>query len=225
MNVIGLHGKKRRGKDTVAKFAAELLGGDYKIISPADKLKELACEALGMSYEGTQEALKIMEDCKDTWTITATKPGAGVTLWDGHTIPTIDIVVEIVEISARQLLQYLGNGAREVFGKDFWVDQTLPKPGHYFGEDMQRAERMHGLNLTGNLFIPSVRYENEAERIRAYKGVVIEVVRTDMPDDDDFVSEQRLPEHLIDWTIVNDGDLGELRQKTAEALEELGLLS
>lgn len=227
MNVIGLHGKKRRGKDTVAKFAAELLGGDYKLISPADKLKQLLCEALGIPYKDSDDAVRIMEDCKDHWTITVTsdKP------WDPGTdgskhrlVPNWLCKEPVTTISGRQLQQYAGNGARGVFGEHFWIDQVLPPATVYGSEDMERTERMHGLCFGDTLFIPSVRYINEAQRVHDYGGPVIEVIRPGLPEDDSFISEQRLPPEFINYTIVNDGGLSDLYNKTREALQHLEML-
>lgn len=222
MNVIGLHGKKRRGKDTVAHIAWELLGGGAKVVSPADNLKMLLCEALGIPYNDVEHALKIMEDCKDNWTITVTRDND-----EYHYHNKTDKTDEpVTTISGRQLQQFTGDGARRVFGADFWIDQTLPPNTPYIGEDMQRAEGLHGLGANDTLFIPSIRYENEAVRVRDYKGIVIQVTRPGMPDDGDaFISEQPLRPNMIDYTIVNDGTLDDLRAKTRVVLQDAGLLA
>lgn len=226
MNVIGVHGRKRRGKDTIAKIAAELLGGTTKVVSPADNLKMLLCEALGVEYADLAEALKVMEDCKDNWTIEVRRHES----WDpetegskGRLQPEWHCIEPVTTISGRQLHQFTGDGARRVFGEDFWMDQVLPPCTPYIGEDMIRAAELHGRPDT--LIIPSIRYENEAERVLDYDGIVIEVVRPGMlADGDSFVSEQPLDRKLISYQIVNDGTLDDLRAKTRVVLQDAGLL-
>lgn len=61
----------------------------------------------------------------------------------------------------RKFLQRLGDGGRKVFGENFWVDQAL------------NAAHAHD----GHVVIPDVRYENEADAIRAAGGVVIKIDR------------------------------------------------
>lgn len=60
----------------------------------------------------------------------------------------------------RAFLQRLGAGARDVFGDDFWIEQALKKA-----------------NGNPNVVIPDVRYENEAEAIRAMGGILIRIDR------------------------------------------------
>lgn len=217
MKVIGLHGKKRRGKDTVAAMLGDLLGGDYKLISPADNLKMLLCESLGIPYDDLpRQAVQIMDDCKENWTLHVTTPSV-----DGDGFPRLQ---QVAHISGRQFQQFTGDGARKVFGADFWIDQVLPPSSFYNSEDQARLARKHNMQPDATLMIPSVRYENEAQRTREYGGPVIEVVRPGLPDNDSFVSEQRLPDHLIDYTIINDGTLDELREKVALCADLLGLV-
>jgi len=72
-----------------------------------------------------------------------------------------------------------------------------------------------------------VRFENEAAEIHRMGGVVVRVNRpiidgvTDCPPDD-HVSEQPLPESCIDYTILNDGNLEQLRGQVDILLREIG---
>ena len=53
--------------------------------------------------------------------------------------------------------------------------------------------------------IDDVRFANEAEAIRKRGGVVIEVVRLGHVYNPEHTSEIGLPEHLVDYSITNDG--------------------
>lgn len=222
MKIIGLHGKKRRGKDTAAQIAAKQLGGTYKLISPADNLKMLLCETLGIEYNFVGEALKIMEDCKDTWTLNVTRLGQydPETLGNGTRLsPGWSTIEPVKVLSGRELQENIGHGARKVFGTDFWIDQVLPPVTHHKGDDEDRLAAMYpGVDV---LFIPSIRYPNEAHRVRAHGGVIWEVVRPGYPDDGSKApTEQRLAEELIDYTISNSLGLQYLADRVSEAIRD-----
>lgn len=95
MDIIGLNGPPRAGKDTVGKILSQ---HGYKRVGFADKLKE-AVEALD-PYMGNDRRLSYYIDLEMDWEeLKDTYP------------------------EARRLLQYMGTEVgRNIFGENFWVD-------------------------------------------------------------------------------------------------------
>ena len=138
MKIIGIHGQSRCGKDTVCQILTESYPNiKFEKQGFADALKVSAARAIGL--EGSwSELITKMDDLKSEGQIN--------TPWG--------------KISGRQLLQYYGTEAhRDMFGKDFWLDQVIPDP-------FDPARRANGeYRKCDVLLIPDVRYQNEAERI------------------------------------------------------------
>jgi hypothetical protein len=211
MKLVGLTGEARAGKDTVGQMIrvwGDRQGFSVERESFARKLKVSAMRALG--FIGSDAALLgLCERLKHDASINVEfAPSAGGTVPPGEH-----------RISGRQFLQLYGTEAhREVFGKDFWVrallDDFLPH-----GPDDPRWSNV--------LVITDVRFENEADAIRAYGGEVWEVVRDHNPDRLDgalqtHASESGLPSELVDHIIDNSGSLEDLeRQVGIACLERL----
>ena len=109
--LIGLHGKKQAGKDTVherivARFGeGSNIGADVVRVSFADKLYESAAAALGVDVDFLRR-----------W---KADPGAGLQLL----IPDEPRFVGC--ITFREYLQNYGTEAhRDLFGTNFWVDNV-----------------------------------------------------------------------------------------------------
>lgn len=106
--LIGLHGKKQAGKDTVYERLARnraSWGIPVERASFADLLYESAAAALGVDVE-TLRRIK-------------SAPDAMVELYD------TDGVAMLSRLTVREFLQNYGTQAhRNVFGTDFWVEQV-----------------------------------------------------------------------------------------------------
>lgn len=105
--LIGLHGKKQAGKDTVFERAAHLMRDVLPVerVSFADLLYRSAAASLGATVDQLQR-----------W---KTDPRVRVMVGDEHGRFTGG------EQSIRQYLQRYGTEAhRDIFGTDFWVDQV-----------------------------------------------------------------------------------------------------
>jgi hypothetical protein len=111
----------------------------------------------------------------------------------------------------RNALQLVGtDGVRVIFGADFWARRLLTL--------WERDDRPATV-------ITDCRFDNEAEAIRAVGGVVIRIVRPDN-DADKFgvaghVSEAGVSDHLVDYTIVNDGTVHDLHWKVGALIVHL----
>ncbi len=211
--IIAFAGAKRHGKGVSAQFASELLLPETSTqVGFADKLKLAAARALGFTGD-LEECIALMDEAKECWDIVLADNGR-----------------EFKTLSGRKYLQRFGTEVgRDVFGKDFWVDQVLPKPTNYGSVD----NGWHGWRRTmarypgiDHLLIPDCRFPNEAQRVKALGGKVVEVIRPQLFErgEDTHVSETPLPRELVDVTIINDGDLDLLRDRVDEALQGFGLL-
>ena len=96
----------------------------------------------------------------------------------------------------RRLLQDLGVGARKLFSEDFWVYQVL--------SDVVPQDK---------LVISDVRFENEAQCIKAFGGQIWRINRPGVEAANDHVSEHQLNDWDFDAVIENDGDMPELMGK------------
>lgn len=188
--LIGLSGFKQSGKDTVANYLVEKYGfGKHGF---ADKLRELAMHVPMVVGDGQtfKESFERIgyEATKETYK------------------------------SARNLLQFLGVGARETFGEDFWVDQLYKQLESTYGT----YTRDLGVEtFQGNVVISDCRFPNEAEFIRRMGGLVI-VVDRGLESTDTHVSEIPLPPTLTDGTIQNLGSVEVLHQTIDEMLDFIG---
>jgi hypothetical protein len=201
MQLIGLHGRRGAGKDQAVQFIMDWAGPSGLSVGSrgfASKLKHAAMTALGFVVT-EQDAVVLADSLKYLGEVSCVIP-------DQSILYTID---------GRKYLQLFGTEAhRDIFGKDFWVNVLLPMPfavhddatRHPYLEAWQR-----NFGDADIACIPDVRFENEAERIRALGGQVWYIDRPFEEEADDHASEQKLPDELIDVRIANDGSLDEFR--------------
>ena len=184
--IIGLAGRARAGKDTVADFLTEIESGIVERDAFADRLKLIAARALDVKFHGDDVGTD------------------AVRRWADHLKQNVEIVVRgpfgTIEdtISGRRFLQRLGaEGIRDVLGGSVLVD-AMP------------LDRDCDL-----LIVTDVRFENEAEAIRDAGGEVWQIDRSTGVEDD-HASEQPIDCELIDRVIDNSGTIDDLRERIAE---------
>lgn len=105
--LIGLHGRKQAGKDTVFERASHLMADVVPVerASFADMLYRSAAAALGLTVEDLQAG--------------KTEPSAYIVVHCG------DGVRKSSSLTFREYLQRFGTEAhRDIFGSDFWVDNV-----------------------------------------------------------------------------------------------------
>lgn len=218
--LVGINGFKRSGKGEVALALNEVVPEDQIVygIGFADKLKMLAALSIGLKGS-PHELIAYMDEAKESWRFVQ---------WEDCDNPDPECdEYSTRSFTGREYLQNMGTEAgRTLFGEDFWVDQVLPRPvEHCHGMDwddhliqnQQALARMYP--NVAVLAMTDLRFENEAKRIKKLGGVIWEVQRPGK-DSDGHASEQRLPEELVDYTIVNDGTLDDLREKVFMAYRE-----
>jgi hypothetical protein len=196
VRVIGLTGRARAGKDTVAAMIAEELGDFVRREALADRLKVSAARALG--FDGSDEELVgVMDTLKVCGSVHAAVEHGQYDVQESF-------------LNGREFLQRYGTEAhRDVFGVDFWLDAVLP-----LTDEGNPSRNDHDV-----LIVSDVRFPNEAQRVLDYGGEVWEVIR---PEGErpgaEHVSEAGVPPSLVTLSIVNGGTLDELRASVQWAL-------
>lgn len=186
--IIGLAGRARSGKDTVADYLENLTDGTVERDAFADRLKLIAAKTLGVTFHpddvGTEAVRRWADHLKQNSEIVVLGPSGNVE----------------AKLTGRKFLQRLGaEGIRDCLDSDVLVD-AVP------------MERDCDL-----LILTDVRFPNEAEAVRAAGGQVWEITRPGTVADS-HASEQRLDRDLVDHVIENDGSLDDLRDRVRELL-------
>jgi hypothetical protein len=70
------------------------------------------------------------------------------------------------------------------------------------------------------IFVPDVRFDNEASLIQELGGVIVKINR-DSEQGDGHASEAGISGRLVDYVIDNNGTLEDLEQQAKELWEEL----
>lgn len=110
--------------------------------------------------------------------------------------------------SYRKAMQTLGTEFGRTLDPDLWVTLFQDKA-----------------TVTHNLVVTDLRFVNEAQRIRALGGVIIKITgrSTDLGDRAKHVSEDGLPDTLIDFTLSNTGTKLEFEKSVENLLRRLQL--
>lgn len=194
--IIGLNGRMRAGKDTVASILIDSFSNVQRVAF-ADKLKDSAAAALRLSREELEE-LKLHGRINIQWNAERPVEGRKKKVKDTRER----------EISGREYLQYYGTEAhREVFGDDFWIEQALDRTGSTEG---------------GILVVTDMRFPNELTAVQERGGVTVKVLR---PEADSqpilHASEQTLDDEGFDFFVTNDGSLETLEERVISLTRQI----
>ncbi len=196
MNILGLHGYARSGKDAAAEA---LVAIGWERIAFADVLRDIAY--------ATDPYVQVTQDAADS--LQQQHPDEYVIAGDwydeagGEVFARLRLVVDTYGWEyakeqfpdVRRLLQRLGTeGGRDILGENIWVDTA-------FG----RA-RLDGAGLV----ITDVRFPNEAEAIKARGGKVVRISRPGIGPVNEHASDSALADYPFDHHIYNAGPLSEL---------------
>ena len=209
--LIGLIGRKRSGKDTVADLLIEHHG--YNKAAFADPLRDLlaainpvvasfdnrindgrgpvhfndATEALG--YEVAKDSLR---EYRRLLEVTGTE-GVRETLGVKYRLRELldnDVWPAIAELRIEGAIDYV----------------TVNPMWQIDGGKFNRVHWRESLAFT------DVRFANEAELITRHGGILVRVARPSLPaNPNPHVSETALDDYEEDYTLVNDGSLADLR--------------
>lgn len=110
-------------------------------------------------------------------------------------------------LTFREFLQRFGDEAsKQVWGDTFWNDLTLPTDGYYAGR---------------NIVITDCRFESDVRRITICGGYVVSVQRPGLSNKDPHRGEANLPPNLVDYQLMNDGDIQSLNERVETMLYQL----
>jgi hypothetical protein len=170
--IIGLSGYAQVGKDTVANYLVEKYG--FVKVSFADPIREALYKL--------DPKIRMEES-------------VGVSL--AHAVDSMGWEsVKKYSVDARELLQRLGTEVgREMFGKDFWVNQGL-----------LRAKEHE------NVVFADTRFVNEAEAIKNHGGQVWRITKPGHAPVNSHSSETALDEYIFNWYIPNYTGFSELHE-------------
>ena len=193
--VIGLSGKIRSGKSRVAS-----------IIKKTYEKNGLQCEVKSFA----QPLYEIISRLYDTDIKTIKKDKQKNLPIYIHTRTTNS---GMVTTNYREILQTIGNTARDYGDQDIWVDAL-------FGNDYEKIMLDMANNNVECWVIDDLRFPNEAQRILDCKGKLIRINRYDAEENEHIVENS-----LNDWTewdlvIENDYDKKKKRNRELKGLIE-----
>lgn len=161
--IIGLSGYAQVGKDTVANYLVENYG--FTKVSFADPIREALYTLNPYVRVGDMPP-------------TALANAVDHMGWEE---------VKVFSSDTRELLQRMGTEVgRDMFGKDFWVNQGL-----------LRAKEHE------NVVFADTRFINEAEAIKSNNGQVWRITKPGHGPVNGHPSETALDEYVFDWYIPN----------------------
>lgn len=200
--IIGLTGKAGSGKDTVALMLTRrrlLSFGPLQEEKLSDRIhpfKKAGFKQIATGNFGPAFHMAMADPLKMIPHILYNVPYDN--LWGEKKEETIPGL----KISARKLLQDMGTYYRKLY-TDTWVDLLM--------RTIDITHKKHPGFLT--YVISDVRYDNEAEAVRARGGVVWEIVRPDLDTSEPWrahSSESGVSERFLTRRILNNKTLGVL---------------
>jgi hypothetical protein len=196
--IIGLSGEIGSGKDTIAAYLVKEHNFERKAF--ADPLKQSIAALFKIPFS---EVDKLKN--RDVLVGIGEIGEPEYQQWIQY--------VGIKGLTFREFLQRYGTEAhRDVFGKDFWLDYTLPVQGFYPG----RA-----------IVVSDLRFSNEAARVRELGGLVVRVRRR-MYEEEEIAAPSVQRQHRsevidFDWDylIDNNDTIRDLYHQIEEMLSHL----
>ena len=224
--LIGLHSVKNGGKNTTADF-----------ISAWCASRHLTCKQRAFAEKAKWAfARQFFPNCAMEWAIewfdSLKNTDASVEIWTEHS-------ASIANVQFRQCMaQFSTESARDIYGKDHWVDQLLPDDKIIFADFLKDEYDYHtwhesftidgGKRIAHVCPITDLRFENELRRIHKLHGITIKIRRKDAENKaiEDFKkngievheSELGLPDEMFDYVINNDDNDMDLARKRTESV-------
>ncbi len=195
--ILGIAGKKRHGKDSVARVLNEW--GVHRLAF-ADHLKWLAMRTWDLTFEQVYgDDLKEVVD--ERWGLTprfilqqlGTQVGRSI-----HEMTWVRKAFDTIEKAARGEKVILPN----LISREF--------------EEVEFAE-----GWANRWCIPDCRFPDEAKAVKSKGGIVIKVVRPSLVSNDSHASETEVDNVKEDYLVVNDGSLEDLEVQIRKVMEQV----
>lgn len=147
---------------------------------------------------GKDEACRVLSEQYNYTTISLAEPVYEI-------VDHIQQVLGLPREKNRKLLQFIGEGLREVVGRDVWLSIALGKIRESFEQGKP-------------VCISDVRYRNEADAFRGLGLTLVKISRSNRPaiDNPTHPSEVDLVDYDFDIVIRNDSTLQAFQQTIAK---------
>jgi hypothetical protein len=185
--IYGICGKRRHGKDTLAK-AITAIDPSFTILHFADDLKRILKDVFDLTEQQVQDP--IIKELDFGFDIVMDDYLALINAYTGLNVQPKGIIAR----TPRKILQSLGTDYIRSVCDNYWIDRVVSK-----------------INAAHNKFlVPDVRFPNEEKALRALGGKIIKVERTDLTSNDDaskHASETEIDRIQADFILkIGEGD-------------------
>ena len=202
MKVVGLVGRKRSGKDTVADvfeklgwYRTSFAKALYKEVSEAFKVEVSKLQG----HETKEVAWLKLEDCQDLEFLELAKALARVSVLDkGDSLGIESEDLVNFKLSPRRILQWWGTEYRRKDDTFYWVRKL--------SEELAARKPKH-------VIISDIREPHEAAYVKRTDGYLIAVIRPELVDDatSSHSSEKNLEHIGVDGKLFNTSSIEHLR--------------
>jgi len=177
--IYGITGAKGSGKDSFAKLVQEY-NPAFTIIRFADDLKWMTHRIFDFPLADMEDQEAKARKFEKPLSMDAYVPA--MALFTGLEVQPRNMVAH----NLREILQFFGSEYVRLVCGSYWVDRVVTK-----------IEQ-----LGSKVLITDVRFENEAEAIRALGGNIIRIARVDLPPSGDgHISEKEMESIKPDLTL------------------------
>jgi len=217
MKLIGISGKARHGKDSLADYLNKKLRKSI-ILHFADELYR-ECSTYRFRAIKDDEDKKVAVFSPRVLFFTESDSPVYEHILNVGKEQAPGNFIYIMKEKDPVLLQWWGTDIRrKEFDEDYWTNalrETI--------EGLAEKEKTYEY-----VIVPDIRFLNEVELIKRYNGIVVRVIRT--IDGEPFVAEDRDPEHSSEisldgfegWDfVISAEDLKSLRNEAKNLLQEL----
>ena len=190
--IIGIHGKPRSVKSTLARYLSAR--GKYNLYQygPSVAVKDAAAAMFGVD-----RALFDDDNKKD-------------------------VIDPYWKLTYREMAQKVGKeSSRDIFGEDFWMRHVQRKWNSICNEQTLDGRYNAAHFVYNGMILADVRYANEVKWIQERAGTVIFIVRDNLPvsSGTDHAAEAGLSVALANFVIYNNGTLEELYKQVDRCLK------
>lgn len=207
--LIGISGKKQVGKNTAGTILA--LINCFKQVESSGIPHETIYEYIEKNFDDEYILSESQFNLKSF--AEKLKKMAGILCNNSYTqyedAQFKNTVDPLTNMSNRQILQYIGEAMRNLFGEDIWIKALFQ---NYFGD-----------TINGHQYwiITDVRYRNEADYIKDKGGILIRINRNTRYNDD-HKSETDLDDYdKFDYIVDNNGTIDQLIDKMVDIYNDL----